>query len=298
MGPDKPRPLSKRSVLDRAKNAGVKGDVALRDLAFNQLLARIDAHAPGSFMLKGAQALRVRQVSSRATRDLDLRSSAGTVTLAVDALVAAIGTDLGDGMMFQVSREPAPLGHDHTGGSIGVNIRVEALLGGEFIASVSIDLVTGRDPSGPVARLPRPMAIALPGIVEAHIDTYPVEDHIADKAWATMTLYGDRPSSRPRDLYDLFAFALRSEPEALALGAALEEERMRRGVAATTRFSVPPDWQAGWRTLMTTYPDRDFPTEFGDALGLVRLLLEPVLAGEVTRGRWDTAAASWAVEER
>src|SRR5680860_594581 len=128
MSPDKPRPLSKRSVLDRAKSAGVKGDVALRDLAFNQLLARIDAHAPGSFMLKGAQALRVRQVSSRATRDLDLRSSAGTVALAVDALVAAMGTDLGDGMMFQVSREPAPLGHDHTGGSIGVNIRVEALL--------------------------------------------------------------------------------------------------------------------------------------------------------------------------
>lgn len=85
MSPDKPRPLSKRSVLDRAKSAGVKGDVALRDLAFNQLLARIDAQAPGSFMLKGAQALRVRQVSSRATRDLDLRSNAGTVALAVDA---------------------------------------------------------------------------------------------------------------------------------------------------------------------------------------------------------------------
>jgi len=298
MSPDKPRPLSKRSVLDRAKSAGVKGDVALRDLAFNQLLARIDAHAPGSFMLKGAQALRVRQVSSRATRDLDLRSSAGTVALGVDALVAAMGSDLGDGMMFQVSREPAPLSHDHTGGSIGVNIRVETVLGGEFIATVSIDLVTGRDPSGPVARLPRPMAIALPGIVEAHIDTYPVEDHIADKVWASMTLYGDRPSSRPRDLYDLFAFALRSEPEAMALGAALEEERMRRGVAAATSFSVPPGWQAGWRALMTTYPDRDFPTEFGDALGLVRRLLEPVLAGEVTRGRWDPAAASWAVEER
>jgi len=202
--------------------------------------------------------LRVRQVSSRATRDLDLRSSAGTVALAVDALVAAMDSDLGGGMKFQVSREPAPLGPDHTGGSIGVNIRVEALLGGEFIASVSNDLVTGRDPSGPVARLPRPMAIALPGIVEAHIDTYPVEDHIADKVWATMTLYGDRPSS----------------------------------------FSVPPDWQAGWRALMTTYPDRDFPTEFGDALGLVWMLLEPVLAGEVTRGRWDPAAASWALAER
>ena len=187
------------------------------------------------------------------------------------------------------------MGQDHTGGSIGVNIRVEALLGREFIASVSIDLVTGRDPSGLVARLPRPMAIALPGIVEARMDTYPVEDHIADKVWATMTLYGERPSSRPRDLYDLVAFALRSEPEALVLGVALDEERMRRGLAATANFIVPPDWQAGWRALMTTYPDQDFPTDFGDALGLVRLRLEPVLAGEVTRGRWDPATASWAV---
>ncbi len=175
---------------------------------------------------------------------------------------------------------------------------MEALLQGERIASVSIDLVTGREPSGRVARLPRPMALNLPGITEAHIDTYPVEDHIADKVWATMTLYGDRPSSRPRDLYDLVAFALRSEPEALALGVALEEERVRRGLAATASFNVPPDWQAGWRALLTTYPDQDFPTEFGDALGLVRLLLEPVLTGEVTRGRWDPAAASWAVEKR
>lgn len=151
MSPDAPRPLSKRSVLDRAKNAGVKGDEALRDLALNQLLARIDTHAPGRFMLKGAQALRVRQVSSRATHDLDIRSDAATIAHAVDALRGAMSLDLGDGILFQVTREPSPLGLDHTGGSIGVSVGIEALLQGEFIAPVSIDLVTGRDPSGRVA---------------------------------------------------------------------------------------------------------------------------------------------------
>ncbi len=291
-----PRPLVKRSVLDRAKSAGVNGDTALRDLAFNQLLARIDSHDPGSFMLKGAQALRVRQVSARATKDLDMRSGAATIGQAVATLRDAIHHDLGDGILFQVSREPSALGHDQTGGYAGINIGIEALLQGEYIASVSIDLVTGREPSGLVARLPRPMALTLPGITEACVDTYPVEDHIADKVRATMTLYGDRPSSRPRDLYDLVAFALRSEPEALALGVALEEERVRRGIASTASFNVPLNWQAGWGALLTTYPDQDFPTDFGEALGLVRRLLEPVLGGEVTRGRWDPAAASWAVE--
>ena len=296
MSPDGLKPLSKRSVLDRAKNARVKGDAALKDFAFNQLLLRIDARAPGRFMLKGAQALRVRQVSSRATHDIDLRSDAATVALALEVLREAMHVDLHDGMLFQVSREPAPLGHDHTGGSIGVNIGVEALLQGEFIAAVSIDLVTGREPSGRVSRLSRPLLLALPGILEAQVDTYPVEDHIADKVWATMTLFGGRPSSRPRDLYDLCAFALRSEPQALALGIALEEERVRRGLPSTAEFDVPPDWPGGWRALLATYPDPGMPRDFADVIAVVRGLVEPVLAGEVTGGRWDPASASWGEE--
>ena len=106
MSDDTPRPLVKRSVLDRAKSAGVNGETALRDLAFNQLLARIDARAPGEFMLKGAQALRVRQVSTRTTTDLDMRSSAATVGQAVAALREALQHDLGDGVLFQITREP------------------------------------------------------------------------------------------------------------------------------------------------------------------------------------------------
>jgi hypothetical protein len=293
MSPDTPRPLSKRSVLDRAKNMGVKGDEALRDLALNQLLARIDTHAPGRFMLKGAQALRVRQVSSRATRDLDIRSDAATMAHAVDALRGALSLDLGDGILFQVTREPSPLGLDHTGDSIGVSVGIEALLQGEFIAPVSIDLVTGREPSGRVSRLPRPMVVPLPGIIEVRVATYPVQDHIADKMWATMTLFGDRPSSRPRDVYDLCAFALRSEPQALALSAALEEERVRRGLPATDRFDVPPEWPSRWTALLVTYPDPGLPRDFGEVISLIRALVEPVLSGKVTRGRWDPTDVAW-----
>lgn len=293
MAPDSPGVPSKQSILARAKNAGIKGDAALRDVAFNQLLARIDTQAPGMFMLKGAQALRVRRVSSRSTQDLDLRSDAATLTQAVDALRGAMDLDLRDGMLFQVSRLPAPLGRDHTGGSIGVTIGVEAVLQGEFVASIRIDLVTGRQPSGSVARLARPMLLHIPGVVEARIDTYPVEDHIADKVWATMTEFGGRPSSRTRDLYDLCAFAVRSEPEAPALGSALELERVRRGLPATSRFDVPRGWPAGWKSLLTTYPDPGLPTDSGEATALVRALVEPVLAGAVTHGRWDPTLAAW-----
>ncbi len=137
------------------------------------------------------------------------------------------------------------------------------------------------------------MALSLPGIAEAHVDTYPVEDHIADKVWATMTLYGGRPSSRPRDLYDLCAFAIRSEPEALSLGAALEEERMRRGLAETVRFQAPVEWSVRWKSLLETYPDSALPADFDDALALVRLLVDPVLAGDITVGRWDPADLRW-----
>ena len=138
--------ISRRAILDRAKNAGVAGRAALLDVAFTQLLARATSDSPGQFMVKGAQALRAHLVSNRATDDLDMRSDAETLGEAIASLQRAARIDLGDGVAFQALREPTPLGAAETGDTSGVRPRFEALLDGAHLAHVSIDLVVGRGP--------------------------------------------------------------------------------------------------------------------------------------------------------
>lgn len=286
--------LSREAILARARNAGIDGGEALRDIAFNQLLARLDVECPGEFMLKGAQALRVRGVSNRTTRDLDIRTAGPNVREAVARLLQAVEVDLGDGVLFQLRREPTSLGAVQTGGYEGVKVSLEALIDGRLMANLSIDLVTGREPSGHVARLPRPMIVPVPGLADAYIDTYPVEDHIGDKVFATMTRFAGRTSTRRRDLYDLCAFALRSSPQAAAMGTAFEEERVRRGIEPFAALEVPNDWPRQWPKLLQMYPDPEMPADIAVALALVRGLVDPVLTGLVTRGRWDPRTSSWA----
>jgi hypothetical protein len=53
-----PKPLSRNSVLDRAKNADVNGSEALGDIAVNPFPVRLELASPSNFTLKGGQALR------------------------------------------------------------------------------------------------------------------------------------------------------------------------------------------------------------------------------------------------
>ena len=53
-----PKPLSRNSILDRAKNADVNGSEALRDIAVNPFPVRLELASPSTFMLEGDQALR------------------------------------------------------------------------------------------------------------------------------------------------------------------------------------------------------------------------------------------------
>lgn len=290
-----PKPLSRNSILDRARNADVNGSETLRDIAVNQFLVRLELGSPSTFMLKGGQALRSHGISDRTTRDVDMRGDLPHLEQSIALAIAAAKTNLGDGIQYVLTSEPTPLAALATGGYAGVSMAFAATIQGKWMAVVSMDLVTGRRPSGQVIVATRPLAVEVPGVTPVALQTYPIEDHIADKFWATMTPFSGRPSTRVRDLYDLCAFALRSAPSAQPLSIALEEERVRRGLAATPNFASPREWEPRWPALFTKYPDGGIPHTLDDATRLARSLVDPIVRQEVTEGTWNAEHQRWAM---
>lgn len=244
-------------------------------------------------MLKGGQALRTRGVSNRATGDLDMRSHYRAVEHGVDAAIFASRIDIGDGIFFDIASGPRPLAPLATRSHGGYALSFTATIGGEPMARVSIDLVTGCEPSGLVLEAQRPLAMDIPGTTPVRMRVYPVEDHIADKTLATLTTFNARPSSRVGDLYNLCAFALRSAPSAAPLSVALEEERVRRGLDVATSVVPPNEWSRQWPTMFVKYPDDGIPHSLADAARLAQSLVDPVLSQAVTTGAWNSKRGVW-----
>jgi len=87
------------------------------------------------WVLKGAAALLAREVSTRATRDVDLYRRTELVE-AETALREAIALDLGDWFTFEASRS-----RQMTAGVIGLTIALTARIGNREWESFNVDLV-------------------------------------------------------------------------------------------------------------------------------------------------------------
>ena len=180
-----PAPLNRQSVRDRAKRHGLNPADVFKTIAYNQLLQRLAQAGAGDIVLKGGQALHVRGASSRTTRDMDLRGDAQDARITTDAVLNAAATDLGDGLFFTVKNDPKELRIQGTGGNSGFNLGFMVRLGGQYWAELSVDIATGREPSGTVAVSPFPLPFDIPGLSPASVAIFPVEDHLSDKVWAT-----------------------------------------------------------------------------------------------------------------
>jgi len=65
-------PLSMASIRARARNAGLKPERVIREVAINQMHHRL-AGGNVEWIVKGGEAMVARRISTRATRDLDVR---------------------------------------------------------------------------------------------------------------------------------------------------------------------------------------------------------------------------------
>lgn len=203
-------PQALRSALeDRLKNQSRGTAVDLerlrRRVVFERILVRLEAADPGRWILKGGMALEYRLGDrARSTRDLDLavRGDIDEGNVVRDLLIEALAADHdGDGFAFAVG-EPKDLDVDEAGRP-GWRFSVDTAMAGRRFATVRLDVVARRDEITGTDRVHLPGTMGFAGIPAKDVEAVDQSQHYAEKLHALTRAYGDRPSSRVRDLPDL-----------------------------------------------------------------------------------------------
>lgn len=196
------------ALEQRLKNDAAAGGPSLqrarKRVAFERLLARLEATAPDQWLVKGGFALELRVADrARATKDVDLDWRASEAEVA-EALLTATAADLDDFFDFEIDRTAtAP---DLGGG--GLRYRVVASVAGRVFEELIVDVGFAIEPVMAPDRLLTPGALSFAGIDPVSVPAAPLEQHLAEKLHAYSRIYaGDQPSSRPKDLIDMLLIA-------------------------------------------------------------------------------------------
>ena len=287
-------PLNAESIRARARNAGLKPERVIREVAINQMHHRLATGAT-DWIVKGGEALVARRVSTRATRDLDVRVHGHDLDAAVATLRQAVERDAGDGLIYQLSTSRRDLSDLNTGGYAGRTVTVTVMLGVQHFDQFDIDLVAGREMTGSPTRVASPLSLDMPELEHASVLLYPSVDHIADKICATHARYGRQEveSSRVKDLYDLCALRGADDVLASQLFEAIAAESLARGLIIPVRAAVPSTMRERFEELSRKEPHPLVPRAFADAVAAVTAFFDPVLSGEVREGSWDPAGLGW-----
>jgi Nucleotidyl transferase AbiEii toxin, Type IV TA system len=260
-----------------------------RQIAYDRLLARL-YFVDDNWVVKGAVALLARELSVRATIDLDVYRDTAR-DLAEVELRQAAARDIGDWFRFELG--PSQPVAD---GAPATRLRVKAYIGTTVWQDFRVDLVGADVRMTEAPENVSPLArVGMPDFEQRGYRAYPLVDHVADKVVATFQRYGARrlPSTRYRDLVDLVAISSGAAIAADRQLRALAAQTDRRGLELPTRFDVPDRtlWEAGYaaeaaRSFLTVAHTLD------EALALVGPFLNPLLDGTAT-GIWNPSSGVW-----
>ncbi len=231
-----------RQALEERLKAGAEGEPARlsRDrkrVAFDRLLARLVAVAPGRWLLKGGFALDLRMAErARATKDIDIEWRDDATELS-EVVIQAAEHDAGDFFVFTIERAGTP--EDRLGGAH--RFRVSSMLATRSFESFLLD-VGFRDEEVATETLATADLLGFAGIPPVQVEAVPVELQVAEKLHAyTRTYEGGRASTRAKDLVDLVLIAELTPLDAGALRQAIETTFAKRGTHALPReLSAPP----------------------------------------------------------
>jgi len=287
-------PLDERSIRDRAKNAGLPAARVVREISLNQLHRRL-AFAGVEVLVKGGEALVARRLSTRATRDLDVRTNERDLDRALTSIRHALEADLGDGLLYRIESVVRDVSRQNTGGYAGMQLTLSVSLGVRQFDRFAIDLVVGKELTGTPTAAPSPLSLEMPELDPLTVLLYPSVDHIADKVCATHATYGsgNKPSSRVKDLYDLCVLRGAEDLDAALLYEAIAAESVARGLPVPKRIAVPVSMRARFEQLARREPHRRVPEAFDDAVQAVADFLDPVVGGPVPHGTWDPVTHRW-----
>lgn len=234
-------------LLRESREKGVDLQRLRRRAVFERLLVRLDLTHPGVWVVKGGIALEVRmQERARSTRDLDLgiRQEETDGEILREKLIEALGVDPeGDGFTFAVGN-PQAITAD-MGGRPGWRFPIGCALAGREFANVRLDIVSRAGEISDTDKLPLPGVLSFAGFPTHEIEVVAREGHFAEKLHAMTRTYGDRPSSRVRDLADLILMIEEGFDDLLELRRAVDAVFEAR---ATHPVPVEiPDAPESWR---------------------------------------------------
>lgn len=267
-----------------------------RQFAYSRALARVFISDPHGWVLKGGVALLARVTTARHSLDIDLLRTQNDPDAAVEALHAALSTDIGDYFRFDISR-PVAVATENNPAVDGRRVTIRSYCGVPEFAAFTVDLVVaGNMTQRPEPHRPVPL-IDIDGLANPPYQLYPIADHIADKVAATLTTYGPsaRPSSRVRDLVDLVVIARTQPLDAAELLYAIDAELHDRGLDDIDSFVVPSTWRQMYPRAASRTPNIAPYDNFDKALELATSLLNPILSNEIPNGTWHPTRLRWSV---
>lgn len=219
---------------------------------------------------------------TRATKDVDLASSAADLDGAENALRQCVDVEMGDHLTFRLSaRRPTGLGDNQPG--VATRRLVFTYFDAETgrrIGDVPVDLVVGPAPVGRPEVVEPANRLVLGRPVETRpYRLYPVVDQVADKVCATMaTNYpGGKSSSRVKDLVDLVVIARTQQMDLKELRLAIDTKRVLSRLEPFERFRIPADWAPEYMRLAKSTASVEGMTDTGEAEAFVAQLVDPAL---------------------
>lgn len=264
------RSLDARLLL-LASESGTDVNRLRRRLAFQRILSRLARD--GGWVLKGGFLLEERLGSrSRATRDVDVTSTATMETDALRAVVtAALAADVDeDGFVLRVTSTRL---HAIGDGS-GIRLSVSADLAGRPFATVRVDVVSRpEEVAGGTEVVTLVPVLPVPGWSPVTVASVDLGQHVAEKLHSLCTLDAHaRPSTRVKDLVDvvlLIDAGVLDEPHAARRLRAVFAVRGAQVPAALPR--PPGAWRDGYAFLVRQI-GHDLPA-YDDAVISARALL-------------------------
>lgn len=277
-----------------AADPSLTTDQRIRLEHFNRFLSRVFSEGPDSeWLLKGGTGMLARVPSTRGTLDIDLYREGYRTDDAVADLRRLAEIDLGDHFRFVYTEHRVIVGGEEQPYTEGYRVDFDTYIGAQKKGRIGVDLATGAGLTAePTVTVPA-NALDLPRLIGFDYRLYPVVDQIADKVCATMHRYGDRASSREKDLIDLVVLAVTHDIDGTALTTAIATESRRRRMDPIERFFVPAKWGAAYSKMARTVPYCADVEHIDAASDLVAGLIDPALGGTATGLRWRHADRAW-----
>ena len=220
-------------------------------VAFDRVLARLIHVAPDAWLLKGGVALEYRLERARATTDIDISARVGLQQM-IDTLEAATAVELNDYFALRLGEGSKPGDGVET-----YRFKVTVLYeNGRVFEELTIDIGFADPWLGGPQSLTAPALLDFAGIQPATVRAISLEQHLAEKIHAYTRRYGDRESTRVKDIVDMALLLSSSRINHDVLTQTLREVFGARGTRDVPAALPPPP--ASWRAVYTHLAD-DLP---------------------------------------